>query len=84
MVLKTRICRLLVVWSGDGSFGARRVVQKPLVWLRWLVNIMLPSVIILTLYLEKIAAQLSSYICPIDMREPVFRLLRTWSCCTRS
>ena len=38
--------------------------------------------VILILYLEKIAVQSLSQSCPIDIREPVFKLLSNWTCCT--
>ena len=49
-----------------------------------LVMTMLQSLIIWTLYLEKIDAQSLSHSCPIDMKEPVLRLLMMWPCCVWS
>ena len=77
VALQASFYGLLVVLAGGGSFGARGNFQRPLVQLCWPVMIIFPSLIILTLYLEKIAAQLSLRICLIDIRDPVLRLLKT-------
>lgn len=84
MALKARFCRLLVFGSSGGDLGPRVISHRPLVRLLWTVIIILPSLIILELYLDKIYVQLSSRIYPIDMRDPGFILFRTWNCCAWS
>ena len=84
MSLQTRFCRLLIVQAGGGGCGARGFFQRTLVLLCFSVMIILPSLIILTFYLEKITVQYLSQIYLIDIRELVLRLLRMWPCCTCS
>ena len=84
IALQARFCGLLVFWAGGGGFGDRGIFQRPLVRLRWLVVIMLPSLIILTLYLEKISKKSLLQSCLIYMREPVLRLLKMWPYCAWS
>ena len=57
MELQARFCRLLVVWDVGCGFWAGYIFQRLLVWLRWPMMIMFPSLIILKLYLEKIAVR---------------------------
>ena len=76
MALQARFYGLLIVRSGGSDFGARGIVQRPLVQLCWNVMIMFMSLNNLKFYLQKISAQSSSRSCRIYMREPVLRLLR--------
>ena len=57
MVLQERFYRMLVVGAGGSGFGPRGILQRLLVRLHWLVMIMVLFLIILKLYLEKIAVR---------------------------
>ena len=74
LVLGLEFCRARVV------FGARGIFQSPLVLFRGPLMMMVPSLMIWTLCLVRMAAQSLSHNCPMEMREPVLRPGRMWQC----
>ena len=88
---KLEVCfsqrRMPLSWCGGervdycwvGEIGSNGIFHRPLVWSRKLVMMTWFCLNFFASNLVKTATQLSSQICPMEMREPMVRSLKMWS-----